>query len=252
MTRVLYVGDTQVETLIAAKGIDTFTHTYYRDSARVLREALGPRPGIELTHMPAADIRTRFPNSLDALAEYDVIILSDVGYLNFKMPFGNREQLVPMGPNLVQPFKEWVLNGGGLIMAGGWLTFSGIYGKGMWGGSPIEEVLPVTIQRGVDDLVDHPDGATIQVTDPSHPILEGLEIPQDRLILGYNLVQPRPDAKVIATSREDPFLVVGEAGKGRSIAYTTDPVFHLCGNFHEWADYGLLWERMCKWAAHEI
>ena len=252
MARVLYVGDTQVETLIAAKGIDTFTHTYYRDSASVLREALSPRPGIELSHMPAADIRTKFPSSAEALSAYDVIILSDVGYLNFRMPFGNRERMTPMGPNLVTPFRQWVLDGGGLIMAGGWLTFSGIYGKGMWGGTPIEEVLPVTIRQGVDDLVDHPDGATIQIVDPIHPILQGIDIPQDKLILGYNLVQPKPESQVIATSRNDPLLVVGEAGKGRSIAYTTDPVYHLCGSLPEWADYGLLWERMCKWAAREI
>ncbi len=252
MARVLYVGDTQVETLIAAKGIDTFTHTYYRDSAKVLRDALGPRPGIELTHMPAADIRTRFPNTVEALSEYDVIILSDVGYLNFKLPDGNRELRVPMGPNLVTPFRQWVENGGGLIMAGGWLTFSGIYGKGMWGGSPIEEVLPVKIKQGIDDVVDHPDGATIQITDAQHPIFEGLSIPEDRLILGYNLVTPREESHVIATSRNDPFLVVGEAGQGRSIAYTTDPVYHLCGNLHEWEDYGLLWERMVKWCAREI
>lgn len=252
MARVLYVGDTQVETLIAAKGIDTFTHTYYRDSAKVLRDALGPRPGIELTHMPASDIRTRFPNSAEALSEYDVIILSDVGYQNFKLPHGNRDRLVPMGPNLVTPFRQWVLDGGGLIMAGGWLTFSGLNGKGMWGGSPIEEVLPVTIERGIDDVIDHPDGATIQITEGSHPILEGIEIPQDRIILGYNMLHPRPESQTLATSREDPFLVIGEAGKGRSIAYSTDPVYHLCGNLHEWDDYGLLWERMVKWAAREI
>ena len=252
MAHVLYVGDTQVETLIAAKGIDTFTHTYYRDSAKVLRDALGPRPGIELTHMPAADIRTKFPNSKEALSQYDVIILSDVGYLNFRMPFGNRDRLVPMGPNMVTPFRQWVLDGGGLIMAGGWLTFSGIHGKGQWGGTPIEEVLPVRIQRGTDDVIDHPDGATIQITDPTHPILKGIDFPDDRIILGYNLVTPRPEAQVIATSREDPFIVVGEACKGRSIAYTTDPTYHLCGNLEQWDDYGLLWERMCKWAAGEI
>ncbi len=252
MARVLYVGDTQVETLIAAKGIDTFTHTYYRDSASVLRDALGPRPGIELAHMPAADIRTKFPNSAEALSEYDVIILSDVGYLNFKMPFGNREHMVPMGPNLVTPLRQWVLDGGGLIMAGGWLTFSGIYGKGMWGGSPIEEVLPVKIRQGVDDLIDHPDGATIDVTAPDHPIFEGIEIPQECLILGYNLVEPKEDASILATSRQDPLVVVGTAGRGRSLAYTTDPVYHLCGNMPDWSDYGLLWERMCKWAAGEI
>ncbi len=251
MTRVLYVGDTQVETLIAAKGIDTFTHMYYRDSAKVLRDALGPRPGIELTHMPAADIRTQFPNTTELLNQYDVIILSDVGYQNFKLPHGNRDRMVPMGPNMVTPFRQWVLDGGGLIMAGGWLTFSGINGKGMWGGSPIEEVLPVTMERGVDDVIDHPDGATIDIVDGTHPILDGLDF-GDRIILGYNKVFPRAESSVIATSRNDPFLVVGEAGKGRSIAYTTDPVYHLCGNLHEWESYGLMWERMVKWAAGEL
>jgi len=252
MVRVLYVGDTQVETLIAAKGIDTFTHTYYRDSAKVLRDALGPRPGIDLSHLPAADIRTKFPKDRASLADYDVVILSDVGYQNFKLPYGNRENLVPMGPNIVTPFHDWVLGGGGLIMAGGWLTFSGIYGKGMWGGSPIERVLPVTIERGVDDIVDHPDGATIQVTDPDHPILDGLDFPEDRIILGYNRLIPDAGASTIATSRNDPFIVVGDAGKGRSVAYATDPVYHLCGNLHEWEHYGLMWERMVKWAAGEI
>lgn len=251
MVRVLYVGDTQVETLIAAKGIDTFTHMYYRDSAKVLRDALGPRPGIELTHMPAADIRTEFPNTTEKLNQYDVIILSDVGYQNFKLPHGNREKLVPMGPNMVTPFRQWVLDGGGLIMAGGWLTFSGLNGKGMWGGSPIEEVLPVTIKQGIDDVIDHPDGATIDIVDGAHPILKDLDF-GDRIILGYNEVFPKPESSVIATSRNDPFLVVGEAGKGRSIAYTTDPVYHLCGNLHEWESYGLMWERMVKWAAGEL
>lgn len=252
MTRVLYVGDTQVETTIISKGIDTFTHTTYLDTAKALRDILEPRPGIELTHMPATDIRTRFPKTREELSAYDVIIISDVGYQNFKLPDGNRARRVPMGPNIVTPFREWVRDGGGLIMAGGWLTFSGIYGMGMWGGTPIEEVLPVTIKQGIDDVVDHPDGATVEVTQPEHPILHGIAIPEDRLILGYNLVEPKGDAQVIATSRNDPFLVVGEAGAGRSIAYTCDPVYHLCGNMLEWEDYGLLWERMIRWAAGEL
>jgi uncharacterized membrane protein len=251
-TRVLYVGDTQVETLIAAKGIDTFTHTYYKDSAKVLRDALGPRPGIELTHMPASNIRTDFPSDAEGFAKYDVIILSDVGYQNFKLPFGNRELLVPMGPNRVTPFRQWVLDGGGLIMAGGWLTFSGLNGKGMWGGSPIEDVLPVTMKQGIDDLIDHPDGATLDVIKPDHPIVAGLEFDPASIILGYNKVFPKDDSEVVMTSRNDPFLVTGTAGKGRSIAYTTDPVYHLCGNLQLWENYGLFWERMCKWAAGQL
>ena len=250
--RVLYVGDTQVETLIAAKGIDTFTHMYYRDSAKVLRDALGPRPGIELTHMPAADIRTEFPSDAEGLSKYDVIILSDVGYQNFKLPFGNRERIAPMGPNRITPFRQWVLDGGGLIMAGGWLTFSGLNGKGMWGLSPMADVLPVTMERGIDDLIDHPDGAALDVVLPEHPIVAGVDFDPNLIILGYNRVFPKEGSEIVMTSRQDPLLVTGTAGKGRSVAYTTDPTYHLCGNLPEWENYGLLWERMVKWAAGQL
>lgn len=250
--RVLYCGDTQAETLITAKGMDTFIHNYYRDSARVLREALSPRPGIELTHLPADKIRAEFPMTLEQFAQWDVVILSDVGYNNFALLPGNRERLVPMGPDRIGNFRKWVEGGGGLIMAGGYTTFSGIEGKGIWGGTPIEAVLPVKIDRGIDDRIEVPDGATLDVLSADHPILKGVAFDRERIILGYNRVTAKSDAKVLMEVRGDVFMAVGEFGKGRSIAYTTDPVYHWCGNLHEWQDYGLLWERMVKWAARDI
>lgn len=250
--RVLYCGDTQVETLITAKGMDTFTLNYYRDSASVLREALGPRPGIALTHMPADKVRAEFPMTPEQFAQWDVIILSDVGYNNIALLPGNRDRVVPMGPDRVGNFRKWVEGGGGLIMAGGYTTFSGIEAKGIWGGTPVEAVLPVTIQRGIDDRVEVPDGGKLDVLTTDHPILQGVEFDKERIILGYNKVEAKPDAKVLIEVRGDVFLAVTEVGRGRSIAYTTDPVYHWCGNLHEWTDYGLLWERMAKWAAREI
>ena len=117
--RVLYCGDTQAETLITAKGMDTFTLNYYRDSASVLREALGPRPGIALTHMPADKVRAEFPMTPEQFAQWDVIILSDVGYNNLALLPGNRERVVPMGPDRIGNFRKWVEGGGGLIMNAG-------------------------------------------------------------------------------------------------------------------------------------
>lgn len=250
--RVLYCGDTQAETLISAKGMDTFINNYYRDSASVLRGALMPRPGIALTHMPADKIRADFPMTPEQFAEWDVIILSDVGYNNLALLPGNRERIVPMGPDRVGNFRKWVENGGGLIMAGGYTTFSGIEGKGIWGGTPIEKVLPVLIQRGIDDRIETPDGAKLDVLVADHPILKGVKFDPERIILGYNQVEAKPESNVLMKVRGDVFMAVAEFGKGRSIAYTTDPVYHWCGNLHEWENYGLLWERMCKWAAREI
>lgn len=250
--RVLYCGDTQTETLISAKGIDTFILNYYRDSAKVLRDTLSPRPGISLTHMSADRIRAEFPMTEEQFAEWDVIILSDVGYNNFALLPGNRERIVPMGPDRIGNFRKWVENGGGLIMAGGYTTFSGIEGKGIWGGTPIEALLPVTCERGIDDRIEVPDGAKLDVLQPEHPILQGVTFDSERIILGYNRVFLKPDAKLLMETRGDVFLAVTEPGKGRTVAYTTDPVYHWCGNLHEWADYGLLWERMVKWAAREI
>jgi uncharacterized membrane protein len=250
--RVLYCGDTQAETLITAKGMDTFILNSYRDSARVLREALSPRPGIKLTHMPADKVRAEFPMTPEEFANWDVIILSDVGYNNISLLPGNRERIVPMGPDRVGNFRKWVEGGGGLIMAGGYTTFSGIEGKGIWGGTPIEAVLPVTCDRGNDDRIEVPDGATLDVLSPEHPILKGVSFDKERIILGYNRVFPKTESEIVMRVRGDVFLAVAEFGKGRSVAYTTDPVYHWCGNLHEWANYGLLWERMAKWAAREI
>jgi len=250
--RVLYCGDTQAETLITAKGIDTFILNYYRDSASVLRNALGPRPGIDMVHMPGDKIRADFPMKPEQFAEWDVIILSDVGYNNFALLPGNRERIVPMGPDRIGNFRKWVEGGGGLIMAGGYTTFSGIEAKGLWGGTPIEQVLPVEIMRGIDDRIEVPDGGRLDVLKPAHPILNGVAFDPERVILGYNKVTAKPNADVLMQVRGDVFMAVTETGKGRSIAYTTDPVYHWCGNLHEWANYGLLWERMVKWAAREI
>jgi uncharacterized membrane protein len=57
-------------------------------------------------------------------------------------------------------------------MIGGYLTFQGIDGRGRWHGTPVEEVLPVTIQA-IDDRMEVPEGFNPVVVN-DHPLLAGL------------------------------------------------------------------------------
>lgn len=247
--RVLYVGDTQVETIIAAKGLDTFTQTYYKDSSHWLRNIFAEH-SIECEHLPAGDIGAKFPGDAQALAAYDVVLLSDVGYNNFSLLPGNRPPLkVPLGPNRAEVIREYVAKGGGLIMGGGWLTFSGLDGKGLWGGTAVEEALPVTVRAGQDDRVEAGPGVRFTLEDPNHPIVAELPWEEEYLVVGYNRVLPRADATVVASFDGDPAIVIGEFGSGRGIAYTTDPATHWGGTLLQWSGYSELWRRLVSWAA---
>ena len=55
---VLYVGDTQVNVSTSIKGIDSWTFTYYSDSAHYLRDALNAAPDINLVHIRANPYET--------------------------------------------------------------------------------------------------------------------------------------------------------------------------------------------------
>ena len=57
-------------------------------------------------------------------------------------------------PNRLELVKEYVIEGGGLVMAGGYLSFQGIYGTARYHRSPIEDVLPVSMQP-TDDRVEN-------------------------------------------------------------------------------------------------
>jgi len=248
--RVLYCGDTQVDTIISSKGFDTFTHSYFRDGSHILRDALSSA-GIECDHMPADRVRSEFPGTADELAAaYDVVILSDVGYNNFALLPGNRPPLaVPLGASRPIAIRDYVANGGGLIMAGGWLSFSGLEGKGIYGGTLIEEALPVTCLRGQDDRAEVSEGVRFTIDRPEHELVAGLPWDDPYLVVGYNRVQSRPEATVVASLGPDPALVVWEYVKGRSLVYVVDPSTHWGGTFLSWSAYGEFWGRLVRWTA---
>jgi uncharacterized membrane protein len=245
-TKVLLVGESWVSSSTHFKGFDFFVSTHYATGGDFLIGALSSG-GIEVVHQPSHEAARTFPLELNKLEQYDVVILSDIGANTLLLPpevFLEGKRV----PNRLELIKEYVRNGGGLIMAGGYLSFQGIYGSARYHRTPIEEVLPVTISA-VDDRVEKPEGINPIVKKAEHPIMQGVagEWPY---LLGFNEVTPKEAGEVLATVGDDPLLVTGSFGKGRSVAWTSDVGPHWCPKeFVEWAGYTQLWRQIVTWAA---
>lgn len=243
--RVLLAGESWVSTTTHVKGFDTFTTSTYSEGADDLRAALAAG-GFEVDFLPNHLAPIRFPTSAETLEGYGCVILSDIGTNTLLLSPATWERGEPT-PNRLELLRAYVRSGGGLIMVGGYLTFQGIEGKGRWAGSAVEDVLPVVLQSG-DDRVERPEGVAPRVVG-EHPIVTGLEA-EWPLVLGYNRVSARSDARVLARVGDDVLLACRELGSGRTIAYTTDCGPHWCPPpFVQWPGYMRLWQQMVGWAA---
>ena len=243
--RVLLAGESWVSTTTHVKGFDSFTTSTYAEGADDLRAALAAG-GFEVDFLPNHVAPTQFPSSVEALAVYGCVILSDIGTNTLLLAPATWER-GERTPNRLELLREYVRQGGGLIMVGGSLTFQGIEGKGKWAGSPVESVLPVTLQTG-DDRVERPEGVEPRVVG-DHPITSGLD-ERWPVVLGYNRVTARAEAEVLARVGEDVLLACRQVERGRTIAYTTDCGPHWCPPpFVAWPGYQRLWQQMVGWAA---
>jgi len=93
--------------------------------------------------MPAHEVPERFPANAEELAAYDVVVLSDIGADSILLhpdTWLRGQRTV----NRLVVLAEWVRSGGGLLMAGGYMSFQGINGAARYRRTPIEEVLPRT------------------------------------------------------------------------------------------------------------
>jgi len=246
--RVLLVGESWVTSETHYKGFDHFSSVQFHLGAKPLIEALAGSD-FALDYMPGHEAAEGFPFTRAGLDAYDVVILSDIGANTFLLPpdVWLRSKTVP---NRLRLLKEWVADGGNLLMIGGYLSFQGIDGKARWRQTPVEDVLPVTCHPW-DDRVEMPEGATAEILAPEHPIFDGIagEWPP---ILGVNEVMPRPGVEILARLPVDqgghPLLVLGSHGKGRSAAWTSDIGPHwLSPDFCAWPGYGQLWRNLLRW-----
>jgi len=247
--RILIAGESWTVHSIHQKGFDSFTTTEYAEGVRWLKAAL-EKGGWAVTYQPSHVAAREFPFTAEELAAYDCVVLSDIGANTLLLHPDTFSKSRPL-PNRLHAIRDYVANGGGFVMVGGYLTFQGIDAKGQYAGSAAEEALPVTLMRA-DDRVETPQGIAPRVTDASHPIAAGLEGAWPDL-LGYNRVSAKPGATLVAQVGEDPLIVAGQIGKGRGVAFTSDCGPHWAPPpFVEWEGYDRLWTQIADWAAGKI
>jgi uncharacterized membrane protein len=254
--RVLYVGDAsaligpqfiQSPYLLETKGFSV--HIW----CKPVLDALSADPEIEVTHMPSWIAHREFPSSLEELQKFNVVVFSDVE--KDVILLYHDWTKAPMGPNRLKLVKEFVEQGGGFIMIGGWSSFTGRFGMGGYHDTPVEEILPVECLPIGDDREEKPEGVWIEVADSNHPLMK--DIPWDTCpcFLGYNKLKAKNGAQILAYTKDekrDPFIVIWDYGKGRSMAFASDISPHWAIAFMKWEYYPQYWRRVVKWLAKAL
>jgi uncharacterized membrane protein len=241
---VLLVGESWVSSSTHIKGFDFFSSSHYATGGDFLISALQKRD-IQVTHLPSHVAAKDFPFELRKLQAFDVVILSDIGANTLLLPPETFLEGKRM-PNRLELVKEYVKQGGGLVMAGGYLSFQGIYGAARYHRSPVEDVLPVSLLP-TDDRVEKPEGVNPRVTNETHFITTGIE-KEWPYLLGFNEVKAKEGSESLVMLGDHPLLVVGDFGDGRSVAWTSDIGPHWCPReFVDWTGYGEVWARIIRW-----
>ncbi|MDR7427791.1 MAG: glutamine amidotransferase [Armatimonadota bacterium] len=235
----------------------------FHNWARPFIEGLERGGDIQVTQMPSWEVYASFPRELAELKAYHVVVIEEVEadifyfYPEFYTPEAWTSPRVIVLPNRLELIRQFVQEGGGLLMVGGWLSFQGRFGHGVWHGTPVEEALPVVFQP-TDDRVETPQGALVTVVDRSHPVMGSIAWEGFPPLLGYNRAAARPDARVLATVRagpqapEDPLIVVREYGRGRTMVFASDTTPHWGVNFMKWPGYQQFWRQAVLWLSGQM
>lgn len=246
--KVLLVGETWIVSKFHIKGFDVVPLGGYEDFAMWFKDALAPNPNLNIIHMPNHIALGMFPDNLADLQQYDVLILSDVG--RNTLTFYPDMFKVPMGPDKLKLIQEFVKNGGGIVMCGGWMSFQGFRGIANYHNSPMEEILPVHLYEG-DDRVESSEGVKPEIVKDDHPILKGIPKAEWPAFLGYNRLKAKEDADLIAVIGDDAFIALGEYGKGRTMAFASDLAPHWGCDFVKWPHYATFWYQSIQWLAQK-
>jgi hypothetical protein len=181
------------------------------------------QPYTRLYHMPARE----------ELQRYSVVVIA-----NLDAP--------ALTPERLQVFREFVEQGGGLVVLGGEWTYS----RGAYGGTPLEEMLPVTF----------PDEHRIPAAPAGLPLMAG---PQATWKLPFDFAKkpaayfvqslvPKPGSTVQLLGGDKPVFISGTFGKGRVVACalsaTSEPPPGSMP-FWDWPDWPRLLGHAIDWAA---
>ncbi len=244
--KLLFIGESWVIHSVHMKGFDEFTTTTYEEGGWCLINAF-KSGGIDVDYMPAHIAASSFPDTVDKLAEYDVVVFSDIGS-NTLLLHNDTFSKGKITNNRLKVVQEYVEKGGSFAMMGGYFSFQGIDAKAKYAKSPIEEILPITMME-TDDRLEAPEGITPDIIMPAHPILDGVSKDWPHF-LGYNILTEKPDAEVIATCGDHVFMAAGTYGKGRTFAFASDIAPHWGSpKFVNWECYNTLFVNIANWLA---
>ena len=127
--------------------------------------------GLAFDHVPSSRAV-----GISALADRGCLILSDYPSRN-------------LGDAGMAAVAEHVAAGCGLLMIGGWESFSGSARE--YTGTPVAEILPVELLDG-DDRVNSAQPVLIEKV-ADHPIVDGLPWHRPPCVGGYNRITARPE-----------------------------------------------------------
>lgn len=250
--KVLFAGEAIYMLTSIFKGRDTIEIGKYAEHGKFFLGAMKDN-GIDCDYIPTNKVMEEFPWTLEELKKYDAIAVSDVGSDTFLV--SERTMNGEKTPNRLKLIEQYVNEGGSYLMWGGYISFTGLYGKGFYKNTPIEKILPVEMMQ-TDDRVEVPEGFLPKIVAKNHPILQGIPEKWEGWFLSYNRLIPKKNATVIGVIEEhnnDPFLVVGEYGKGRTMASAVDCAHHgAAPSFLNWEYRSKLYGNMVKWLCREI
>lgn len=245
---VFHVGPTFIETPFGTETKDADLHFY----GKRMVEALKPLANV--TSLANWELYRLEPGGLeDHLSKISCLVISDVEAKCFHLypsffDRSKRDKQIVTFPDRLNLIKEWIYDGGGMMMLGGWLSFSGVQARSGWGRSLMGAVLPVECLP-TEDLVESSAGFTAEVLKPEHPVVKALPWESFPPLFGYNEVTARPGSEVLVRVKEtgDPLVVTGQYGKGRMLMYMSDPAPHWGINFELWEGYDAFWQQSLTW-----
>ena len=175
-----------------------------------------------------------------------MIIFSDVEGKLFQLnpTFFDKEEFgkrILTYPDRIRLTIDAVTSGKGLMMLGGWYSFTGELGKGGWGRTLLRQILPLKC-LDFEDLVESTEGYFPVITNAGMTVFGNMfeDFPP---ILGYNKTLEIPEGEVLIRVKEtgDPLVAKRDLGKGKVFAYTSDPAPHWGLNFVYWKHYNDFW-----------
>lgn len=243
---ILFVGETNIVHMTEHKGLDNFQLTRYTEFASIVG-AVFEGLGHSFTHVPCHLVHVDYPQDLESLSRFDVVIFSDIGSNSMLL----HPDYLSRTTNSLLLTKQYVEAGGAFAMIGGYLSFQGFQATANYAGSHIEDILPVTMSR-FDDRVEIPEGANLVLQPAGKSFFS--ELPESGWphIFGYNRLVARDGAQVLATAAEtdDPIMAVGTFGAGRTLAYATDCVQDWASpELLGWEHYAAMWGSLLGWLA---